>query len=724
MTVPSSIAIIYLNADSGITINADGSVNPQDAPILRSGDYYTLQSDISESISIYRKNATIDGANKRISLVRANSTSGPAAVSVKADGVTVKNFIITNCTYGIRQQQSSGSTIENNNIYNTDFPIKLENSSSSTVLNNIVELASHGILLDYSTNNTITLNNCSNCVAAGIILQNSDGNIINHNKLRDNDILITFSNGNQLTGNEVTNTEKGYDCISLTNSASNTVSGNLLVNNGNGPGIELNSENYDTIQSNIISNCSKGIWLQGKNNYNKIFSNALTNNSPYGINLDESDSNQVFGNSIKLSQQGSDTEIAIELSNSSSNAFYSNTVSEYPVVVRLAGGASNRIYGNKMLSPQPIVILSNAINTKWDNGYPAGGNFWSNYAGSDAHSGSNQQEAGNDGIGDTACQLRAYNDKYFDSAHAVVAFDNYPLMMEWTNPTITKVSVDGKEDVVTIITKTSILQIASASNMLNFTVSGPDGEHGFAHITCPKMNTTALRVYIDGSEHESTITSDESNYYIYFKFSLSTHQITIPFTPSPLYGEVPIKFTFAKVARPSDSNPNITDTRYLSVAFDYVAILDTNKNVLAKIDIGTEEARSLMGKGWSRNQQNWGDAANFAWTEGTDKTAFLNAKWFPEAQYLSVKTRPLMQNNTVQVYYNDQLVATFDPDIGWNEYTLELPQTPPIPENYPLLAIVAATILSSAAALLLRKNTGKTRTDQRASIIEVKDPFN
>jgi len=131
-----------------------------------------------------------------------------------------------------------------------------------------------------------------------------------------------------------------------------------------------------------------------------------------------------------------------------------------------------------------------------------------------------------------------------------------------------------------------------------------------------------------------------------------------------------------------------------------------------------------MGKGWSRNQQNWGDASNFAWTEGTDKTAFLNAKWFPEAQYLSVKTRPLMQNNTVQVYYNDQLVATFDPDIGWNEYTLELPQTPPIPENYPLLAIVAATILSSAAALLLRKNTGKTRTDQRASIIEVKDPFN
>jgi hypothetical protein len=37
----------------------------------------------------------------------------------------------------------------------------------------------------------------------------------------------------------------------------------------------------------------------------------------------------------------------------------------------------------------------------WDNGYPSGGNYWSDYPGSDIYSGHEQNEPGSDGIGDT-----------------------------------------------------------------------------------------------------------------------------------------------------------------------------------------------------------------------------------------------------------------------------------------------------------------------------------
>jgi outer membrane protein assembly factor BamB len=55
----------------------------------------------------------------------------------------------------------------------------------------------------------------------------------------------------------------------------------------------------------------------------------------------------------------------------------------------------------------------------WDDGYPSGGNYWSDYAGSDLFSGSNQNELGNDGIGDTPYIIDSDN------------LDRYPLMIPW-----------------------------------------------------------------------------------------------------------------------------------------------------------------------------------------------------------------------------------------------------------------------------------------------------
>ena len=52
----------------------------------------------------------------------------------------------------------------------------------------------------------------------------------------------------------------------------------------------------------------------------------------------------------------------------------------------------------------------------WDDDYPSGGNYWSDYTGVDEYSGPYQNETGSDGIGDTPYVIDENNQ------------DNYPFM--------------------------------------------------------------------------------------------------------------------------------------------------------------------------------------------------------------------------------------------------------------------------------------------------------
>jgi len=64
--------------------------------------------------------------------------------------------------------------------------------------------------------------------------------------------------------------------------------------------------------------------------------------------------------------------------------------------------------------------LHDSYNCSWDDGYPSGGNFWSDYSGFDLYNGPYQNETGSDGIGDTPYAIDADNQ------------DNYPLMNAWS----------------------------------------------------------------------------------------------------------------------------------------------------------------------------------------------------------------------------------------------------------------------------------------------------
>jgi len=76
------------------------------------------------------------------------------------------------------------------------------------------------------------------------------------------------------------------------------------------------------------------------------------------------------------------------------NIFSNN---EYGIAIGDSSSVNNVIYHNNFINNN----AADGGNNSWDNGYPSGGNYWSNYVGVDQYRGPNQNEPGPDGIGDT-----------------------------------------------------------------------------------------------------------------------------------------------------------------------------------------------------------------------------------------------------------------------------------------------------------------------------------
>jgi len=159
----------------------------------------------------------------------------------------------------------------------------------------------------------------------------------------------------------------------------------------------------------------------------------------------------------------------------------------------------------------------------WDDGYPSGGNYWSDYTGVDLYNGPDQNIVGSDGIGDSPYEMD------FDD------IDYYPLMNPWT-PTEAVVKISGIDEPVTIVSNTAIGPVTANKNNLKFTSSELTGSSGYINFILPmSIVTSDIKVSIDRKEPASPfpiINANGTHYFIYFEFTLSTHIVTIQFAPS------------------------------------------------------------------------------------------------------------------------------------------------------------------------------------------------
>jgi len=362
-------------AEGTIYIKADGSVVGTTYITSTDNVTYYLTDNINDEIVVERDNIIVDGNGYTL---QGNGTANSKGFSLSGrNNVTIRNTTIKNFTYGIYLVASSNNSISGNNITNNGDGIFLNFADNNLISNNTCEynglhdIQKHGIELWNSDNNLISNNTCSSNYARGISLSHSDHNTISNNICENN----------------------YYHGIHLDYSSNNTISNNTCEHNS--WGINLNYSSNNTISNNIANNNLgyDGICLWENCNNNTLTNNTCENNAYNGINLYSSSNNMVSGNNANNNTCG------IGLDDSNNNSIYHNNFIDN----------TNQVYNHES-------------NNTWDDGYPSGGNYWSDYTGVDLFSGPNQNETGSDGIGDTPYIIDGNNQ------------GNYPLMNPWGAP--------------------------------------------------------------------------------------------------------------------------------------------------------------------------------------------------------------------------------------------------------------------------------------------------
>jgi len=418
-----------------VYIRADGSVDPPDAPIITYDNVtYTLTDNITSSadgIVVERDNIVIDGAGYTLQGTEENPYNG-VTLSNRYN-VTIKNINIQSFWFSIKLVGSSNNTIRRVAIVNNEYGVMLYSSSdynciiennimnkrggigimyssnyNKIVANNITANNWWGIKLDHSFNNTIVENEIRNNQEYGIMLRYSLNNTIVRNIFVGNGLWTIFSYMNYVTDNLV----NGRPLVYLEG-----ITDYRVVDAGQ---VVLIKSDGVLIENLNLSRASVGALIWQTNN-TIIHGNDIANNK-YGIYIQDSVNNSIVGNNITYNRFG------IEFGYSSENVIYSNNITNnYACGIYFYKSSNNKFYHNNIMNNEiqvrdiswsnPSILPS--INV-WDDGYPSGGNYWSDYNGTDLFSGSYQNETGSDGIGDTPYVIDGNNQ------------DRYPLMNPWT----------------------------------------------------------------------------------------------------------------------------------------------------------------------------------------------------------------------------------------------------------------------------------------------------
>ena len=318
----------------------------------------------------------------------------PGTIYIKADGsvdpTTANITSVNNVTYTFTSNIYDEVVVERDNVtldgagYTlqgtggvNEVGIRLTGRNNVTIQNmTIMGFGSSAIYLSQSSNNILQLNNITKNLGWSIELSYSNSNTVRENNVIDNEsgIRLYYSNNNTLYGNNIRNFNivSPSDGIWTYYSSYNTFKENNLTDNING--VSIGSGSYITISGNNIMDNHVGIYLGWSCN-DTIFGNNIVNNKHYGVWI---------------------------------GAF--------------SWLCYNFHHNNLVNNTQQVFFYQSSKTHIWDDGYPSGGNFWSDYTGADVKSGPNQDQPSSDGIGDTAYVVDANNT------------DHYPLMYPWGTP--------------------------------------------------------------------------------------------------------------------------------------------------------------------------------------------------------------------------------------------------------------------------------------------------
>jgi len=384
-------------------------------------------------------------SNNTVSLNNVSNSQVGIWIYSSSKNTFISNVASNNWS-GIILDASSLNKLRNNNMTNNsgNFGVRLENLASPSKAINDVDTSNtvNGKPIYYWVNRF----DASVPLDAGcVVLVNCRRIKLQNLNLANNlhGALLLNTSDTQICSNNIMSNYAGWESYGagiwmLFNSSNNTVSLNNISYNVEGVYVYGGVNN--TITSNDIVESGKpggtwGVVIKETSYCNVSFNKVINTDYGAGICISYARNNVVSSNSIERGIIG----LVISYSD---NVVSSNNVSEVSIGIKVYTGTSNCIIkSNNFIACKNYALYttsranSNTFfhnsfigNTRayfeggspnvWDNGYPCGGNYWSDYAGVDEKCGPDQNQLGSDGIGDTPYTINGvgYNK------------DRYPLM--------------------------------------------------------------------------------------------------------------------------------------------------------------------------------------------------------------------------------------------------------------------------------------------------------
>jgi parallel beta-helix repeat protein len=350
----------------------------------------------------------------------------------------------------------------------------------------------------------------------GVFVHSSDRCNISRNILTSNDLAgvqLQDSNDNTILDNLLFN-DTAYG-IYLNNSTSNSITDNTVLATPTGLYLYYYS-NVNTICGNIFMEDSYGVYLYFHSNNNFVRNNTVAH-CDLGFRFEYSDDNVVEHNTM-----ASNRFVGIYLASySNNNTIRQNTVAGSNRGINQLYSENNTICHNSFINNTELPESNTYSTNIWDDGYPSGGNYWSDYTGVDLHSGSNQTDTGSDSIGDTPHVIDVDNQ------------DRYPLMAPYsTFDAGTWNETPYDVDVVSNSTVSDFHLDPQDGPFLEFNVTGQEGTAGFCRVAIPKNLLWAEDgqwvVLVGGVPITNYTSASDQNYtYLYFTYNHSTKTVQI-----------------------------------------------------------------------------------------------------------------------------------------------------------------------------------------------------
>ncbi|UCF07975.1 MAG: right-handed parallel beta-helix repeat-containing protein [Thermoplasmata archaeon] len=452
---PLSGGTIYVDDDNTSGIEDGSLLNPyntiqEGVDAEAAGDtVYVFAGTYMENVWM-DKNLILEGEDTGTTIIDTGTTPplcDSPAITVVADNASISGFSTLNgvcgiavgfssgCQFfninmttlsGMEMYNSSENSIFGNNLLNVSFGISLENSHGNTIMGNHFEESGFCIRLYKSLDNVVT----NNHITGGgfcIDLKYSNETFVSNNTISDSQFGVDIyeSMDNVVCGNTILNGTSGIDLrsssrilvesnnvsrhsstgIELWESDNCTVADNTLVSNLN-TGINIHASRSNTVINNDVSGSQDGISVQYDSDANLVFNNTLHSNTENGLYLYSSSfcilanntvhSNQwngmfirgdSFYNMIHYNYIHSNVEEGISVSHNPENNLIHHNHLE-------ANNGATDVYNSSRVQAKDLSI------NFWDDGYPSGGNYWSDWLAPDALSGPAQDVPGADGIVD------------------------------------------------------------------------------------------------------------------------------------------------------------------------------------------------------------------------------------------------------------------------------------------------------------------------------------